>query len=308
MTSMSNPSEAVPATIWIEASSEQSMAVDGPDAKSWLNVMLSCDVKKVSTGRGVYGLALSKTGKIQTDCNVIATSSGVVFSVAADISLFNYFDQHLIMEDAELEQQTDVCWIQLHGPQALKIAAAVASAHSLPWGAIDWMGKGGVALLCPTAKLPELRDSLAAEGAGALSAAEWASLRLEYGFPKFGVDYSAKDNPHEASLDRRAVSWDKGCYIGQEVVCMQDMRGKVKRRLVSASLEGSELPAQDTEVVDTAANAAVGKVTSSSYSVTRECVLVMLSLRASVSRDAALEISGRRAQILWEPATAGDSS
>ena len=90
---MSNPSEAVPATIWIEASSEQSMAVDGPDAKSWLNGMLSCDVKKVSTGRGVYGLALSKTGKIQTDCNVIATSSGVVFSVAADISLFNYFDQ-----------------------------------------------------------------------------------------------------------------------------------------------------------------------------------------------------------------------
>ena len=73
---------------------------------------------------------------------------------------------------------------------------------------------------------------------------EWSSEKLnqwciEHGVPRFGVDYSSSDNLHAASLERRTVSWSKGCYLGQEVVCMQDMRGKVNRRLVSLQTESS---------------------------------------------------------------------
>ena len=69
--------------------------------------------------------------------------------------------------------------------------------------------------------------------------ADWEALRIAQAFGRFGVDFGEADNPHEAALDRRAVSWSKGCYLGQEVVCMQDMRGKLKRRLVALALEDS---------------------------------------------------------------------
>jgi folate-binding protein YgfZ len=72
-------------------------------------------------------------------------------------------------------------------------------------------------------------------------------------------------NPHEASLDRRSVSWDKGCYLGQEAVCMLEMRGKVKRRLVLVALEGGALPEPGTPVTDMAGRA-IGETRSATRS------------------------------------------
>jgi hypothetical protein len=87
-------------------------------------------------------------------------------------------------------------------------------------------------------------------------------LRVAAGFPAFGVDYTADDNPHEASLDRRAVSFQKGCYLGQEVVYMQDARGKVKRRVVLVSIESSTPIPPGTPILVRETGASVGSVTS----------------------------------------------
>jgi folate-binding protein YgfZ len=97
---------------------------------------------------------------------------------------------------------------------------------------------------------------------------DWEAFRIEQAFGRFGVDFSDSDNPHEAALDRRAVSWSKGCYLGQEVVCMQDMRGKLKRRLVALSVETAELPAAGALVMSMASGnpEAVGEVTSAALS------------------------------------------
>ena len=55
--------------------------------------------------------------------------------------------------------------------------------------------------------------------------------------PRFGVDFDDKTYPQEAQLEKVAVSFDKGCYLGQEVVCMLEMRGHVKRKLVPVVLD-----------------------------------------------------------------------
>ena len=68
----------------------------------------------------------------------------------------------------------------------------------------------------------------------------WEALRLERGVPRFGPDFDDKTYPQEASLEKAAVSFDKGCYLGQEVVCMLEMRGHVKRKLVSIVLDGTQ--------------------------------------------------------------------
>jgi hypothetical protein len=152
----------------------------------------------------------------------------------------------------------------MHGVRAVEVAAERAARVGLAWGAIDFTGLGGAALVVPRDRLEAVTREL---GGGAdvavVSADEWERLRIERGVPRFGVDFDSKDNPHEAALDQRAVSWTKGCYLGQEVVCMQDMRGKVKRRLVALSLGGGPPPVGASVSSD---GRDVGEVTSSAAS------------------------------------------
>ena len=65
---------------------------------------------------------------------------------------------------------------------------------------------------------------------------------IEHGLPRFGAEVDATLYPQEAALEKLAVSFSKGCYLGQEVVYMLQERGHVKRKLVPLDLEASELP------------------------------------------------------------------
>ena len=113
-----------------------------------------------------------------------------------------------------------------------------------------------------------------------LGAEDWTRLRLERGFPEFGVDYDGSDRPHEAALDRRAVSWSKGCYLGQEVVCMQDMRGKVKRSVRVLRLDAPPEARLEAGAAIVDANGGVaGRVSSLAFSARAGAWLVMTKLQ-----------------------------
>src|SRR5690606_24904679 len=98
-----------------------------------------------------------------------------------------------------------------------------------------------------------------------LSDPAWALWRLRHELPWGGIDFDASVRPHEAALERKAVSWSKGCYLGQEVVCMQDMRGKVKKRLAVFTSIGDALTEQTPSGVVLRAGIEVGRVTSAIY-------------------------------------------
>jgi folate-binding protein YgfZ len=165
----------------------------------------------------------------------------------------------LVMEEAELlDRSSELAFLSLHGPRALSLAR---TAGALAFGRVEQTAVEDVALVVPRAELEAVAKSLEAQGAERDDGRGWLSLRLESGWPEFEVDYGDSDNAHEAALDRRAVSWSKGCYLGQEVVCMQDMRGKVKRRVVPFELTGSEPPLPGVEVSSTAGES-IGRVTS----------------------------------------------
>lgn len=123
-----------------------------------------------------------------------------------------------------------------------------------------------------------------------LSDEQWLELRLERLWPQYGVDYDESDRPHEANLDQRAVSWTKGCYLGQEVVCMQQMRGKVKRRasVFRADALFASPPEEGTALLD-GDGKAVGRVTSASNSRRAGAGLVMAQLEVA-SEDGLLAL------------------
>jgi folate-binding protein YgfZ len=245
--------------------SRETLRARGADAVSWLNGLVSADLRGVAPGRGAFALLLTKTGKIQTDMDVLAAPGELVIGVARGTgdAVQKVLDAHLVMEDVELERAPQLSWVRLVGPRATRLSEAL-SGQAAAHGTIDWLGVGGAALSFEAGALDAALSRLREldPGAEALDEDGWKRLRLRHGFPEFGADYGSDDNPHEAALDRRAVSWDKGCYLGQEVVCMQDLRGKVKRRLAVLEIAGSELPAIDAPVVASGIDEPVGAIRS----------------------------------------------
>jgi folate-binding protein YgfZ len=129
---------------------------------------------------------------------------------------------------------------------------------------------------------------------------DWLRLRIERQLGAFGVDYGPADNPHEAAIERRAIAWNKGCYLGQEVVFMQDARGKVKRRLALIALDGP-VPAPST-LVATPEGATVGEVTSSAASTVLGGAVALARLKAPQFEPGAdVRVAGLSAVVRGEP-------
>lgn len=222
------------------------LLVRGADRKTWLDGLLTCAVTTVAVGNALYGLLLTKQGKIVTDAFLVDNGSELWLGVAAGRgeAVRELLDRYLVMEDAELTLATQpLVWrLRVGAP------AGEAAAGALAYGALTIGGlQAELSLASPAAEaLPDAAELFAGHGLGV-----------------FGVDFDEKDNPHEASLDRIAVSWTKGCYLGQEVVCMQDMRGRVKRRLVALDASDSLLSA-DAQPLDVLAGdgSVAGRVSS----------------------------------------------
>ena len=288
----------------VRASELEVIVVRGGDRISWLNGLLTCNLANAAPGTAVYGLAVQQKGRIVCDVTVLVDEDRVLLVVPASTreDLQKSFDHYLVMEDAEFSHVPYAVW-QAHGPQARALVAA-ARAVSASAAELDPTGLGGVIVAAPAedeAKTFEALSAALQEVGGVVGDdAGWEALRLEQAVPRFGRDFDGTTYPQEATLERRAVSFDKGCYLGQEVVCMLELRGRVKRKLATLVLANdgaAEPPAKGTEVLD-AAGTKVGEITSSAASPTREAHVAFAMLKASVvAPDAAVKVAGRDARI-----------
>jgi folate-binding protein YgfZ len=268
------------AAVVVPASGRDTLLVTGPDRLSWLEGLVTCELKNLPPQGGTWGLVLNRQGKIQSVLWVVSAGETLWLSLppGAGAGMEGELGRMLIMEDAELAAPVaPQVWFSLHGPEAVALAARWAAEAGGASASIDFTGLGGAALVVPQAR----EASVLELGRGLMLDEEgWTRLRLERGLPELGLDYDGVDRPHEAALDRRAVSWSKGCYLGQEVVCMQDMRGKVKRSLRVLRLEAPENAAivRGARIVG-ASGSEVGTVTSRAYSPRAGGWLVMAKLQ-----------------------------
>lgn len=236
------------------------LVVDGPDGKPWLNGLLTCDVMSVGHGTAQWGLLLNRLGKIQASLIIVQEQQRLLLALMwGDLKTVEQeLEARLIMEDAELVAADEPWfWNLLLGPEA---RAAADTLPSAPSGALELMS--GSAILGVTSGAQALASP-------SLSNAAWTWLRVRQGLPWGGIDFGGSERPHEASLDRKAVSWSKGCYLGQEVVCMQDLRGKVKRTIQPLSAvpppKLSSLPPTVSSDIRSSEGVVIGRVTSAVY-------------------------------------------
>lgn len=257
--------------LWVARPDLGTLVVTGSDRASWLQGILSADVEHLSAGQGVWALVLTKQGKILADAAVVAGGERIHLGLVrgAVERVADWLSQFLVMEDAVVEDASSAfAWGMLHGPRSAVVAhnALPEAGADAAVASIDFTGLGGAALVVPAQRFDDIERTMSRRGDVVVgSLADWNRLRIERVLPLHGIDIDEQRSPHEASLDRRAVSWTKGCYLGQEAVCMQDMRGKVKRRLVAVRIDSDRVPGPGTPV--TLPNGSkVGETRSASWS------------------------------------------
>ncbi|MBX3230182.1 MAG: hypothetical protein KIT84_24885 [Labilithrix sp.] len=225
----------------------------GKDRVAWLNGLVTCDLAKLAPDQAAYGLVVEKKGRIQADFYAVPGPDALALLVPAALrdELMTTLDHYLIMEDVELTAEELTLFLVQGAPDA---AAPFA-------GSLEVLGQPGRALAVPFAEADALAAKLALD-----DEATWDARRIEHGLPRFGVEFDTTLYPQEASLEKLAVSFDKGCYLGQEVVYMLENRGHVKKKLVPLDIEG-DLPAKG-DAVTTPEGAAVGDVKSAAIGPT----------------------------------------
>jgi tRNA-modifying protein YgfZ len=227
----------------IDSSERGKLALTGPAARSFLQGQVTNDVERLETGEGCYAAFLTPKGKMLGDLRVLATEDALLLDTerVALQALFNMIRRFSIGYEVELHKRTlERGLLSLVGPEADRIAAiqklpATEHAHTV----IDLDGidarairtERGLDLLCLASETEALRASLVDRGAVLVSEAASECVRVEEGRPRYGVDLDETVIPQEAGLNDRAVSFTKGCYVGQETVARLYYRGKPNRHL-----------------------------------------------------------------------------
>ena len=166
------------------------------------------------------------------------------------------------MEDAELvlpDEQPG--WWLAHGPKAEQVVDAARGVGAA--AAFGHLGELPTAIVASPTSVPNVVETLTDVSGVVLATPDgWERIRIERMLPRYGVDFEANCYPQEACLEHLAVSFDNGCYVGQEAVFMLEKRGHVKKRLVRLIVEGDEPVPRGTPVT-TPEGEEVGHVTSS---------------------------------------------
>jgi tRNA-modifying protein YgfZ len=260
----------------LDRSERGKLALTGKDAKEFLQGQLTQDVEGLGAGHGSYAAFLTQKGKMLGDVRVLDTGDELLLDTEriALQPLFNMIRTYSLGSDVQLLKRTLECGLlSLIGPLAEELVSAsgagVGEAEhdhvaltigDAPVRAIRT--DVGIDLLFATEDAGAVRAAVL--GAGAVEVSEDAGecVRIESGRPRYGVDLDDSVIPQEAGLNGRAVSFTKGCYVGQETVARLFYRGKPNREL--RGLTSAQPLAVGTEL--TLDERTVGKVTSAAIS------------------------------------------
>jgi tRNA-modifying protein YgfZ len=237
----------------LDRSERGKLALTGPEAKAFLHGQVTNDVEGLERGEGCYAAFLSHKGKMQGDLRILDVGDELWLDTerATLQPLFTMINRYKLGSDVELHKRTlQQGLLSLVGPEAWAIAGAEDlpdREHANARGEVDGIPvlliatDVGVDLVCDAERSEELAEALRSRGARDVSDGAAEALRVERGRPRFGLDMDDNTIPQEAGLNERAVSFTKGCYVGQETVARLHYRGKPNRHLRGLRLSG---PAQ----------------------------------------------------------------
>ena len=219
------------------------LAVSGADRASWLQGLLTNDVEALAEGESRYAAYLTPQGRMITDMNVVAHGDRLLLDVPAPLAgaLREKLDGLIFSEDAQLTDESGriLVWTVINSELIDVVAESLPAEYK---------------------SLPEIDLDT------------FEVIRIERGVPKFTADMNEDTIPLEAGIEDRAISFSKGCYVGQEVIVRVTTRGggRVARKLVRWHADDSAavVPMPESRIFSASKDAAkdIGRVTSSAFS------------------------------------------
>jgi folate-binding protein YgfZ len=226
----------------VDRSARGKLRLTGVEAADYLQGQITNDVLGLEPGHGCYAALLTHKGKMVADMRVLRgedfvwvdTEPGALGALVRNVSMYS------IGRDVKHEDVSAAYAIlSLIGPEARAAldVAPPAEEHSFVTGEHGlYVGTdSGIDVICPGDEAAAVREALGVEQVSE-EAAE--CHRIESGRPRFGIDVGSDTIPQEAGLNERAVSFTKGCYVGQETVARLHYKGKPNRHLRGLRLSG----------------------------------------------------------------------
>jgi len=260
----------------------------GRDRMKYLHAVSSNDIKGLAEGQGTLALLLNPQGRILAELGVYALPERLLVLSHASLreQTLATLKKYVIGSQVVIEDLTyKLGSLAVEGPRALDTAGAAlgvdvgdlgetsireATVGSIPCYLLrrPYFGKTAVEVLAPRVSLAVLWNKLLSAvhacGGESIGTRVLNSLRLEAGIPWFPADFHDGMIPHEAAIETTHISFNKGCYTGQEIVERVRSRGHVNRKRVMLKFSTQDPPAAGTKLI--AAGAEVGFVTSAAYS------------------------------------------
>ena len=258
------------AQLLFDVSDRTQIEVTGRDRVKFLHSFCTNDIKKLQPGQGCEAFVTNVNGKVLGHIFVFAERDSLwLESVAGSTAtLLPHFDKYLITEDvrfadrsaefAELllvgEHSTEL--IERLGLSVAKLARNEHLSHGndvLPVQSVrrvDWFGSPTWLFLIPIAQREDTRQALIQAGASLGDVELFHSLRIAAGFPLFGIDITEDNLAQEVGRTPLAVSFTKGCYLGQEPIARIDAMGHVNRQLCRLEISSGSPPVAGTSVLD----------------------------------------------------------
>jgi folate-binding protein YgfZ len=285
------------------------LCVTGADRQTFLHGQVTNDVKGLTPGTGCYAALITAKGKMQSDLNIWCLADELLldFELGLSEAIAQRLDKYIIAADVQIVDAAPAYGLlSVQGPQAETVVRALGLAWEVPLepnrfstvtdptlGQLYLMrqprtGTGGFDMFVPTAAQGAVADKLitAATLLGG-RACGWDALeraRIEAGIPRYGADMDERNLPPEAGLEARAISYAKGCYIGQEVLARIRTYGQVAKTLRGLRLADGlkNLPIKGDKLFQDGKE--VGYITSAIFSPTFQTNLALGYVRREANQ------------------------
>ena len=253
---------------FLDRSHRGRIVVSGTERASYLQGLFTNDIVALKAGRGCYTAYLTAQGRMIADLYAYELGDVLLLTMIGGVrdGVMAKLDQFIFSEDVQLGDVTGTfAQIAIVGPDAARAVAALVS--GVPMDALremaehgnargDWAGgaaivtritdagEPGFDLYVERAQAGVLKTALLDAGVVELDETTAEAVRIESGVPLFARDMDEETIPLEAGIESRAISFSKGCYVGQEVVIrvLHRGHGRVARKLVGLKLDGDRVP------------------------------------------------------------------
>lgn len=254
----------------------------GEDRVTFLNNFCTNDLKKLAPGGGCEAFITNVKGRVLGHIFIYLGEESIWIETVPDAedALIEHLDRYLITEDIELNRRSETFGeLFVTGPQTIdalrtaglefELPSAIAHCEcalpevgTLSLRRVDWFGPPGVLLSIERDRLPNLWKCLTGAGISPAGSLAYETLRIESRFPWYGKDITDENLAQEVARNERAISFTKGCYLGQEPIARIDAMGHVNRELRGLKLERGPCPQPGDRILAPDEDKEVGRITS----------------------------------------------